>query len=72
MTEYVYRVVSEWDIGEEYVIFKTEAAAMTWLINNGNLQDILEPEDEEPTTIETLLDDGYIDIVKLKFISFGA
>lgn len=32
MTETLYRVWCEWDIGQEYLVFKTEDAAWDWAI----------------------------------------
>lgn len=62
----VYRVISEWDIGQDYVVFDSEETAMKWLTENNNLKYVF---DEDLETLDDCIDDGLISIEELTFIT---
>jgi len=65
MKQYVYRINSEWDIGSEYLVFSTKEAAMKWLDNNPNIDDILE---EDGGTLNDIIDEGLISFSALEIV----
>lgn len=62
---YVYKVVSEWDIGEEYVMFGSETSAMEWLGDNIYVQEMIEAEGLD---LVGLLDEGLLSIAEIEVI----
>jgi hypothetical protein len=65
----VYRIISEWDIGEDYVVFTTHANAITWLENNKRLR-ALAADDRPPgwpmsEVVLQYLGDGYLSVQKI-------
>jgi len=65
MKQYVYRINSEWDIGSEYLVFSSKEAAMKWLDNNPNIDDIVE---EDGGTLNDIIDEGLISFSALEII----
>ena len=65
MKQYVYRINSEWDIGSEYLVFFSKEAAMKWLDNNPNIDDIVE---EDGGTLNDIIDEGLISFSALEII----
>lgn len=52
----IYRISSEWDIGEQYVSFKSRELAMEWLKENSEIELC------DGGTLEEIMDDGLISI----------
>jgi hypothetical protein len=57
----MYRVWSEWDCGEENIIFKTKADAMDWVEENPYLKEV-----ECGYTNEELWNEGLIGIEEVE------
>lgn len=66
----MFRLWSEWDIGEGNVIFATKAAGEFWLHNNAHVAEMAQEDscsvDEE---IQSNFDDGYFSWQKLEIIT---
>lgn len=62
----VYRLWSEWDIGEGSLVFATKEAGEAWLRNNSDVKDIADAENQ---TLEDCITDcfenGYFSWEKL-------
>lgn len=58
----VYKIVSEYDIGEDGLIFATEELAKRWLQENMVLQELLEEDNTEDNSVEGWLRLGLLDI----------
>ena len=65
MKQYVYQINSEWNIGSEYLVFSTKEAAMKWLDNNPNIDDIVE---EDGGTLNDIINEGLISFSALEII----
>jgi len=65
----MYRLWSEWDIGEGDAVFTTQEAGMKWLHNNANVAEMAQDDecsvDEE---IQSCFDDGFFSWQKLEII----
>jgi hypothetical protein len=65
----VYRIISEWDIGEDYVVFTTHANAITWLENNKRLRALASDDPEASWSMSDVilqfLGDGYLSVQKI-------
>lgn len=66
MSEYVYRVTCEWDIGQEDVVFADEDDAMEWA------KEMLQSFSglyEDGETFEDYADDGLVGTEAVRFIN---
>ena len=61
----VYRIISEWDFGEEYYVFGTSEAAKQWLLNNKSFVDFARDENQTPA-------DCLAECTKQHYIAFAA
>lgn len=59
------RVFSEWDIGQEDLIFENEAEAKQWLINNTSLEECYEEGLEGEEAVDDLIGAGLVGFTKL-------
>ena len=57
MLNFVYRVWSEWDIGERDVVFASRQAAINWINNNRTLIEACRSEGAEFDTVWNVLGD---------------
>ena len=55
----VFKLWSEWDFGQDAVLFSTEQKAYDWLKSNKSFKDFLENTE---TTLEEYTEDGYISV----------
>lgn len=65
----MYRLWSEWDIGEDGLIFATQEAGMRWLQGNPHVAEIAE-EDKATVAdcIASCFDEGFFSWQKLEII----
>jgi hypothetical protein len=63
--KYVYQVWCEWDIGQEYGVFSTEAKAREWVESNESLKEVFE-DGGEFSTAQDVEDAGLIGYKKLE------
>lgn len=59
------RVFSEWDIGQEDLIFENKAEAKQWLINNTNLEECYEEGLEGEEAVDDLIGAGLVGFTEL-------
>lgn len=64
----MFKIWSEWDIGHEGLVFKTEAAAMKWLVENQSLEECYEPGLEGQEAVDDLISAGLLTIEELNVI----
>lgn len=57
----MFRLWSEWDIGENNLIFASREAGVRWLYDNAAIQEMAEDERAVVSAyVETLFADGYL------------
>jgi hypothetical protein len=59
------RIYSEWDIGQDKLVFSSEQTAKAWLYN---IKDLLLEEGEPDSVIEQLIADNLVGFETLEFI----
>lgn len=59
------KVFSEWDIGQEDLIFESEAEAKQWLVDNTNLEECYQGGLEGLEAVEALIDARLVGFTKL-------
>lgn len=65
----MFRLWSEWDIGHEDLIFKTEAAAHTWLQKNEYVQEMATDEQMPVDTwVKEIFDTGLFGLILVEII----
>ena len=65
----MYRLWSEWDIGERNVIFANKEVAMNWLRNNSAVLEIAkEDRTDVDTCIASCFADGYFHLEALEIV----
>ena len=58
----MFRLWSEWDIGEENIVFASREAGMRWLHANEAIKEMADDENAEvPSFVEELFADCYLD-----------
>jgi hypothetical protein len=64
------RLLSEWDLGEESIVFSSEARAIAWLHDN---LEVVQMAAEESIAVEDFViecfDDGYFSFQSVTYIS---
>jgi len=66
----MFRLWSEWDIGEGDKIFATQAAGEFWLHNNEHVAEIAQADScSVADEIQSCFEDGYFSWQKLEIIS---
>lgn len=64
-----YRIVSEWDIGEEDHIYATKELAEHAIENNPNIQEILDEDGLERKDWRELEDEGLVFAKEVTFVT---
>jgi hypothetical protein len=63
----IYRLNSEWDIGEEGLLFASHGAAYAWLANNASVQEMIGPKLDFKNVSE-MFDEGLLSFTEMKVI----
>jgi hypothetical protein len=64
----VFRIKSEWDVGEEGLVFTSERAAVHWLLKNQVVLGALEPGESIMSYVKNCIDDGLIGFEELDVV----
>jgi hypothetical protein len=58
----MFRLWSEWDIGEAKLVFTSREAGLRWLYDNVDIKEMAAEEKAQvPSFVESLFADGYLD-----------
>ena len=57
----MFRLWSEWDIGEQNIVFASREVGMRWLHANEAIKEMADDENAEvPSFVEGLFEEGYL------------